>query len=186
MAGGAALADVLLGEREPGGRLPFVVPRDQADLPAFDKDATTAVYDRWFGQRLLDRDGVPAAYPLGFGLSYTSFTIGDVEVERGDADGLEVTATVTNTGGRAGGHVVQVYVTRPEQPGGERDRYLAGFARVDLAPGEREQVRIGIPLRRLARWRGPDRWEVPPGQYRLDVGASAADPDAASLPVELP
>jgi beta-glucosidase len=183
MAGGSALADVLLGEREPGGRLPCVVPRDEADLPPFDKDATTVTYDRWFGQRRLDRDGVPAAYPLGFGLSYTSFTIGDVEVTRPGDDRLEVRAAVTNTGERAGGHVVQVYATRP---GPEPERFLAGFARVEVEPGARADVRIDVPLRRLARWTGPGRWEVPPGGYSLDVGANAADPAATPHSLELP
>jgi beta-glucosidase len=177
---------VLLGEREPGGRLPCVIPRDESDLPPFDKNATTATYDRWFGQRLLDRDGVDAAYPLGFGLSYTSFAIGDVEVTRADGDRLEVRATVTNSGERPGGHVVQVYATRPQQPDGERERFLAGFARVDLAPAERAAVRIEVPLGRLARWRGPGRWEVSSGEYRVDVAGSAGDPAAVSTTVELP
>jgi beta-glucosidase len=186
MAGGAALADVLLGEREPGGRLPCVIPRDEADLPPFDKNATTATYDRWFGQRLLDRNGVAPAYPLGFGLSYTSFAIDDVEVKPPEADHLEVHATVTNTGERAGGHVVQVYVSRPQQGSDPGERFLVGFRRVDLAPGEEVDVQIDVPLRRLARWTGPGRWEVPAGEYRIDVGASAGDPATTSLPLELP
>ena len=69
--GGRALADVLLGAADPGGRLPFAVPTDPAHLPYFDKAATRIVYDRWHGQRLLDRDGHAPAFPLGFGLSYT-------------------------------------------------------------------------------------------------------------------
>jgi beta-glucosidase len=186
MAGGAALADVLLGEREPGGRLPCVLPRDEADLPAFDKNATTVTYDRWFGQRLLDRNGVEAAYPLGFGLSYTTFAIGDVEVQPGGGDRLEVRAGVTNTGERPGGHVVQVYATRPQDGSSPRERFLVGFARVDVEPGERAEVRIDVPLHRLARWRGPGRWEVPAGEYLVEVGASAADPAATSVPVRLP
>ncbi len=139
-------------------------------------------YDRWFGQRLLDRNGVEAAYPLGFGLSYTSFTIGDVEVKPPDTDRLEVRATVTNTGERPGGHVVQVYATRPGAP---PERFLAGFVRVEVEPGARADVRIDVPLRRLARWVGPGRWEVPAGEYRFDVGASAADPAATSVLLEL-
>jgi beta-glucosidase len=189
MAGGAALADVLLGEREPGGRLPCVIPRDEADLPSFDKNAATATYDRWFGQRLLDRNGVAAAYPLGFGLSYTTFAIGAVEVKRADADRLEVRATVANTGERPGGHVVQVYATRPsngEDRGDPRERFLVGFARVELEPAEQVDVRIDVPLRRLARWTGPGHWEVPAGEYRIDVGASASDSASTSLPLELP
>jgi beta-glucosidase len=188
MAGGSALADVLLGEREPGGRLPCVIPRDEADLPPFDKNATTATYDRWFGQRLLDRNGVSAAYPLGFGLSYTTFAIRAAEVKRADGDRLEVRATVANTGERSGGHVVQVYATRPTRPADQdepRERFLVGFARVELAPAERVDVLIDVPLRRLARWTGPGRWEVPVGEYAVDVGASADDPACTSVRLEL-
>jgi beta-glucosidase len=179
MEGGAALADVLLGTSEPGGRLPFAVPRDEADLPPFDKNASTVTYDRWHGQRRLDRDGRAAAYPLGFGLSYTSFALTDVSVIFVD-EALLVTATVKNTGGRHGGHIVQVYASRPVG-----ERFLAGFARVDCPPGARVPVRIEVPLQRLATRRGPDRWDIEPGDYRIDVGASAADPASVSVPVRL-
>jgi beta-glucosidase len=179
MEGGAALADILLGASEPGGRLPFAVPRAEADLPPFDKNATTVTYDRWHGQRRLDRDGKAAAYPLGFGLSYTSFRIGDVDVVV-DGEALQVNATVENTGDRPGGHVVQVYASRAPQ-----DRFLVGFARVDCPPGGRVPVRIAVPPRRLATRTGPGGWEVPPGSYRIDVGGSAADPAAVSVRVEL-
>jgi beta-glucosidase len=173
MEGGHALADVLLGASEPGGRLPFAVPEDEADLPPFDRNATAVTYDRWHGQRRLDRDGRAAAYPLGFGLSYTSFTVGDVRVVPRD-ETLEVRATVENTGDRAGGHVVQVYATRPPTLAGA-ERFLVGFTRVDAAPGERVPVRIDIPLQRLAIREGPGRWVVPPGEYRIDVGSHAGD-----------
>jgi hypothetical protein len=84
-----------LGTSEPGGRLPFVVPCNEADLPPYDKNATTVTYDRWHGQRLLDRDGKAPAYPLGFGLTYTSFTVDEVEVLLdSDAAILDVRATV--------------------------------------------------------------------------------------------
>jgi beta-glucosidase len=191
MEGGAALADVLLGTSEPGGRLPFAVPTDAADLPPFDKNATTVRYDRWHGQRRLDRDGKAAAYPLGFGLSYTSFAIEDVDlapppgVQDDDAaPAVQVRATVANTGGRPGGHVVQVYARRPHGPDGP-ERYLVGFARVEVAPGERVPVRIDVPLRRLATRQGPGRWVVPAGSYRIDVGANAADQESVSVTVEL-
>jgi beta-glucosidase len=178
MEGGSALADVLLGQREPGGRLPFAIPRDDADLPPFDRNATTVTYDRWHGQRLLDRDGKAAAYPLGFGLSYTSFAIGDVSAGvKGDA--VRVRASVANTGERAGGHVVQVYATRPAG-----DRYLVGFARVEAAPGERVPVVLDVPLRRLASRVAAGTWTVPAGAYRLDVGANAGDPVAVALELD--
>jgi beta-glucosidase len=174
MEGGAALADVLLGAAEPGGRLPFAIPRDAADLPPFDKNATAVTYDRWHGQRRLDRDGVAAAWPLGFGLSYTSFAISDVSV----SPDLEVRATVLNSGERAGGHVVQVYGRRGDE------RFLVGFARVEAGPGERVPVVIDIPRDRLSVRTGPGLWALPPGPITLDIGANAADPDAVSITVE--
>ncbi len=184
MEGGRALADVLLGRAEPGGRLPCVVPRSEADLPPFDRDATRVVYDRWHGQRRLDRDGVAAAYPLGFGLGYTTLTIGEVEV-RGADGGVTVDAVVTNTGVRDGGHVVQVYIHRPEAGGRPAERFLAGFARVGCPAGERRPVRIDVPRERLAVRHGPGDWRLLPGTYRFDVGAHAADADCTSVGLDL-
>jgi beta-glucosidase len=180
MEGGNALADVLLGRSEPGGRLPCVFPRNESDLPPFDRNATSVVYDRWYGQRLLNRDGKAAAYPLGFGLSYTTFTISDVKVDL-HAETLHVQATVENSGNRPGSHLVQVYATRSESV----ERFLVGFARTDVVPSERATVRIEVPLERLARWRGPGRWQLPAGAYRVDVGAHAADPAAISTVIEM-
>jgi beta-glucosidase len=182
MEGGAALADVLLGDREPGGRLPFAVPRDEADLPRFDKHATAVTYDRWHGQRLLDRTGTAAAYPLGYGLSYTSFALSDASAAI-DGDVLTVRVTVANTGDRPGGHVVQAYATRPDPDG--PDRFLVGFARVEVAAGERVPATIEVPLGRLAV-RAGGGWQLRPGSYRLDVAGHAADPDTLTLTVDLP
>jgi beta-glucosidase len=180
MEGGNALADVLLGRSEPGGRLPCVFPRNESDLPPFDRNATSVVYDRWYGQRLLNRDGKAAAYPLGFGLSYTTFTISDVKVDL-HAETLHVRATVENSGNRPGSHLVQVYATRSESV----ERFLVGFARTDVVPSERATVRIEIPLERLARWKGPGHWQLPSGAYRIDVGAHASDPAAISTVIEM-
>ena len=162
---------------EPGGRLPFTVPRDEADLPPFDKNATTVTYDRWHGQRLLDRHGIEAAYPLGFGLSYTSFTIDEVEVtcDR-DAEVLQIRASVENTGSRRGGQVLQVYATRPES--GERflDRVRASRHR-----GWRAGAGGG---RRAARAAGDlaGAWQLggPAGRVPHRRRASAADPASYS------
>ena len=80
MEGGHAIADVLLGDGEPGGRLPMAIPRRAADLPAVDWDANRVTYYRWWGQRKLDHDGIVAAYPFGFGLGYTTFRIDGLEL----------------------------------------------------------------------------------------------------------
>jgi beta-glucosidase len=144
MEGGAALADVLLGVAEPGGRLPCVIPRDESDLPAFERDATTVTYDAWHGQRLLDRDGKQAAYPLGFGLSYTDFAISAGHAWVHD-EVLETTTQVQNAGDRGGSHVLQLYAVQPIEGHPGVDRRLIDFARVALGPGETREVRFRTP-----------------------------------------
>ena len=183
--GGRALADVLLGEADAGGRLPFAVPREEAHLPPFDPAARKARYDLWHGQRRLDRDGIAPAFPLGFGLSYTSFSLSELEVRRGDGE-LVAEVTVANTGERPGSHVVQLY-GGPEDPGEERPRrVLVGFRRVELGPGASERLRVPLPLAALARRdTGEHRMVVDPGPYRFEAGAHAGDPDALTTLVEL-
>ncbi|MGY2081836.1 beta-glucosidase [Modestobacter sp. SYSU DS0657] len=179
MEGGPALGDVLTGAVEPAGRLPFSVPTSEEHLPFFDRDATAITYDRWHGQRLLDRLGVEAAYPHGFGLSYTSFTIGDVT-----ADGSTVTATVTNTGRRDGRHVVQVY-GRTRTGGYAGERMLVGFRSVAVPAGGSVTVEVPVSLLALARWDDDRRERVLPevGDVELQVGAHATDPQAVVLPL---
>lgn len=104
MEGGHAVADILLGDAEPGGRLPMAIPRRREDLPVVDWRAHRVRYPRLWGQRKLDHDGIEAAYPLGFGLGFTTF--GLVSGRR-RPEGVEV--QVVNTGNRRGRHVVQVY-----------------------------------------------------------------------------
>ncbi|QXG75168.1 glycoside hydrolase family 3 C-terminal domain-containing protein [Modestobacter sp. L9-4] len=177
MEGGVALADVLTGAAEPSGRLPFSVPTSEEHLPFFDVDATAITYDRWHGQRLLDRLGVEAAYPHGFGLSYTSFTIGEVT-----AAGDTVTATVTNTGDRDGRHVVQVY-GRTLTGGYAGERAVVGFAPVAVPAGGSVTVEVPVSLLALARWDADRRERVLPevSDVELEVGAHAHDPQATVL-----
>jgi beta-glucosidase len=117
---------------------------------------------------------------LGFGLSYTSWAIDNVQVTH-DSGGqaLAVRAVVGSTGQRPGTQVLQVSAPRP----GRGDRFLVGFQRVDVQPGKRRSVKIDVSLERLARRQAPRRWEVAPGTYRIDVGTDAAE--AASRPTEL-
>jgi beta-glucosidase len=179
MEGGHALADVLLGTVAPSGRLPFAIPTSSAHLPAFDPDATAITYDLWHGQWKLDRDGHTAAYPFGFGLSYTSFELRDASVS-GDGVERRVRCTVANTGARDGVEVVQVY---GGLPGSKYERpawRLLGFARVEMPAGATRTVDVDVSLRTLAvRERGA--WVVEPGRYAIDVVRYAGDPAALRL-----
>jgi beta-glucosidase len=186
MAGGHALADVLTGAGGvgPEGRLPFAVPVDEADLGPFDPDATAVTYDLWHGQGRLDRDGVAARYPLGFGLSYAPCVLERAEVEADGAGGvLRVRAVVRNPGERAGSEVVQVYARRRGSVV-ERPRRLVAFGRVAVAPGRAGGIELDVPVERL-RARVDGEWAVEEGRYELVVGRSAADPQSVLVEVEI-
>ncbi len=195
MEGGRALADVLTGAAEPGGRLPVAVPTDEAHLPFFQPVIRRIMYDRWWGQRKLDRDGRPAAYPLGFGLGYTTCTLTSLTVDpapaggaAGDVGTVAAAVTVQNTGSRAGSTVVQLYAVRDDPALADRPlRQLLGFVRVHLGPGERRRVQVTGSLRPLARRDPATRtWGILPGRYRLEAAQHSGDPAAASTGLLLP
>jgi beta-glucosidase len=182
MEGGHALADVLSGRHNPSGRLPFAVAASEDHLPFFDRDATSITYDRFHGQRLLDRLGVDAAFPHGFGLSYTSFSIDAVAVEPIAANSVRLNVTVTNSGDLDGRHVVQVYGSRSTGSyAGEL--FLCGFGVIELAAGERGELAVDVALLPLAEWDPALRDRVLPAlkDVRLEVGAFAHDPSALSV-----
>ncbi|MDQ0425411.1 glycoside hydrolase family 3 protein [Cellulomonas iranensis] len=184
-AGGHALADLLLGHEDFTGRLPYAMAADAAHLPPFDVDATRVTYDRWYGQRLLQRDGHGAAYPLGFGLSYATSTIEDVAVVDRDEDALTVHVAVLGTGDRPARVNVQVYGTRTD---GDRagERELLGFGLVDVAPGERTTAVLTAPLQPLARWdRATRTFHVPPGGLLVEAARHWGAPDAVTTSVIL-
>ncbi len=179
MEGGHALADVLTGAHNPSGRLPFSIPTSEAHLPFFDREAAAITYDRFHGQRLLDKLGVPAAFPHGFGLSYTTFAVRAVVVDSVEEGKAALTVEVANTGGRDGIHVVQVYGRSSSGPyAGEL--FLAGFAPVSVQAGSTTSVPVPVSLRPLAAWDAGERRRVlpEPGDVELEVGSHAHDPAA--------
>ncbi|MFJ3385925.1 MULTISPECIES: beta-glucosidase [unclassified Curtobacterium] len=185
---GNALADVLTGAREPGGRLPTTWPVAMADVPVLDVTPVDGKvsYDEGvhIGYRAWLRAGVTPAYPFGHGLGYTTWTIdgvaGSLVVREGDA--VIVTATVANTGARAGKQVVQVYASRATSAVDRPVRWLVGFAPVRLGAGESTEVSIEVPARAFAHWDGA--WAYEPGTFTLHVGASVVDA-AGTVDVEL-
>jgi beta-glucosidase len=183
MEGGHALADVLLGRAAPGGRLPFAIPTDAGHLPSFDPDATAVTYDLWHGQWKLDRDGEAAAFPFGFGLTYTTFALRDAALT-GDGVDRRVRCTVANTGARDGSEVVQVYAGLPDSRVERPAWRLVGFARVEVAAGGTRAVEIPISLRTLAV-RRDGRWWMEPGGYAIRIVRHAGDPAALRLDADV-
>lgn len=171
---GPGLADVVSGAIIPSARLPFSVPHDEAHLPPFDPDATSFRYDRWHGWWHLARQGTEAAFPFGYGLSYTTFELTDSQVHLTD-DAIEVRATVANTGGRAGADVVQVYAHLADPDAPPR---LVGFGRVDVPAGTTGTIEVTVPLAALASWSAEERrWRAAHGDHGIVVSRFAGDPD---------
>ncbi|RII15944.1 Thermostable beta-glucosidase B [Streptomyces sp. YIM 130001] len=172
--GGDALADVLLGAEEPGGRLPTtwgsladapvtkVTPAD-GRLP-YDEDL-------FIGYRAWDRSGATPAYPFGHGLGYTDWAYEALEVT-----GTTATVRVRNTGSRTGREVVQLYLAPSEPDASRPARRLAAFAGVTAGPGETAEVVVELPRRSFEVWdEDANSWAYKPGSYVLTAGRSSAD-----------
>ncbi len=187
MEGGHALADVLSGRQNPSGRLPFSIPTSEDHLPTFDPNATSITYDRFHGQRLLDRLGVKAAFPHGFGLSYTTFSIQYATVTEIKGTRARLHLTVQNTGDRDGRHVVQVYGRR--RSGRYRDELmLTGFGTINIKSGQTAELNVDISLMALAEWDQESKTRIAPNpsDVVLEVSSYAHDPEAIQIEVVLP
>lgn len=170
-AAGRAIADVLFGDYNPGGRLPVTFYKSVADLPPFDDYAMKGRTYRFF-------TGTPL-YPFGYGMSYTTFAYRNLRTSAAAAksgDTVTVSVDVTNTGKRAGDEVPQLYIrhlgSAVERPISD----LRGFARVALAPGETKTVSFRVPTASLAYWDTATRgWVIENERVQLGVGGSSAD-----------
>ena len=181
---GHALADVLLGDTEPGGRLPTTWPATEAGLPSTQPSDGVLSYTEGLsiGYRGYDRDGREPLFPFGSGTGYTTWSYESITVDRDPAGaigptGVAVCVEVRNTGARRGREVVQVYASRPDSAVERPVKWLAGFAAVDADPGETVNVGILIPERAFQHWSEKD-WTVEPGSFALSAG-----PSSASLPL---
>ena len=178
---GNALADVLLGDREPGGRLPTVWPAaEHGHLPSTRPVDGRLVYAESIhvGNCAYDRAQAQPAFPFGHGLGYTTWEYLDVtappHIDPGGA--VVLTVRVRNTGTRPGREVVQVYASRSGGAVERPTRWLAGFAAATADPGQEATVEVTIPPRCLARWDVRSHaWAVEEGVFHLAAGRSWGD-----------
>jgi beta-glucosidase len=199
--GAEALANILVGEVNPTGKLAITFPRSDADLPhpklilpppasEFNFAAVTEFadfmklaakglppfqihYDEGLkvGYKWYDAEKKPVLFPFGFGLSYTTYAYSGISVTPGDP--ATVSFRIMNTGKRVGTEIAQVYASLPEATG-EPPKRLVGWARVELAPGESKQVAVPVSRDRLTVYdEASDSWKLVPGTYIMRVGSSS-------------
>jgi beta-glucosidase len=200
--GGKAIAHVLFGDSDPGGRLPATFPKSEADLPTAPGGATqypgtinpeancelhTSVpcpyYEEYYsegvlmGYRWYDNQAIEPAFPFGFGLSYTQFRFSGLAIAPGTGSepSATVSVTVTNTGARTGTAVPELYLSLPSLPGvPQPPRQLKGFAKVKLAPGQSARVSMALKARSFSYWSDAvNAWRVAPGCDKVGVGSSS-------------
>lgn len=194
--GGDATAQMLLGQADPGGKLPMTFPNNltpftgyperfpgvNADGVAATSGPTTETYTEGLqmGYRWYDEQDVTPLFPFGHGLSYTSFGYSGLNAHRASDGGIDVRVTLTNTGSVAGDEVPQVYLGRPKAPlpDGVQSvpQSLAAFSRVHLLPGRSTTVRIHVAPRQLSYWStAVGNWVVATGDRPVMVGSSSRD-----------
>lgn len=184
--GGQAAANLLTGVANPGGKLAESWPIRYEDCPTSGhyRNMRNAQYREGVlvGYRYYQSAGVPVRWPFGYGLSYTTFTCTELQVEPSavraehglsNSNGLRVSVCVTNTGDRAGAEVVQLYVTPPRGGVYRPERELRGFQRMMLEPGESRTVTFSLDDRSFSVWQ--EGWRVQTGEYLIRVGTSSSD-----------
>jgi beta-glucosidase len=170
---GHAVAEVLFGDSNPGGKLPITIPRSAGHLPAFYNYKPTARRGYLF-------DDVTPLYPFGFGLSYTTFTIDNLHLDRKKIKlgaSARVSADVTNTGARSGSETVQMYIRDVFSSATRPVKELKGFRRVVLTPGEQRTVTFDITPELLKFYDANMKYTVEPGDFEIMVGNSSRDAD---------
>ena len=181
---GNSIVDILFGKTNPCGKLPISIPRSLEDTPIFrnfpgDVKTLQVHYEEGveIGYRYYDKYPEKALFPFGFGLSYTDFVIsnialGDTELVHGSS--IRLQADVKNTGGVAGKEVVQVYVAPVGSTLDRPLKTLAGFAKVELAPGESKIVTVEFSYEAAAFWdEDSNLWRVEKGEYDILAGNSS-------------
>jgi beta-glucosidase len=175
------VADLLFGVANPSGHLAETIPLRLEDTPSylnFPGEQGVVRYGEgvMVGYRHFTTVGRQVRYPFGHGLSYTTFATSDLRVDGTGPDTATVTLTVTNTGTRAGKHVVQVYVATGAGPVRRPARELRAFTKLALAPGKSREVALRLDRRAFAYYDVREGgWVVAPGRYCVQIGASAAE-----------
>lgn len=180
MEGGTAIAKALFGDIDPAGKLSFTWPKQLSDSPSHaigTEDLKNVNYKEgvFVGYRYYDTYHVKPQFPFGYGLSYATFHYSDLKLSQ-SGDDVAVTFTLTNTSGRKGTEIAQLYIAPPPGPVRRPIHGLKGFARVSLNPHEERSVRLMLHRKDFAYWdEASHGWKIPSGDYKIEIGDSSRD-----------
>lgn len=185
MEGGTAIAEILFGNVNPGGKLPYVIPFNESDLPQVNWDTTSQHYDYYHGYTKLEKEDTKPSVPYGFGLSYTNFKISSARFGV-EGDNITAQCTVENIGERQGDEVIQMYIGFKNSTIDRPVKIIRGFKRVTLNPNEKVNVVISCPIEKV-KWFNPDKndWELEHMEYEVYIGTSSADEDLIEGDIKL-
>jgi len=189
MEGGNALADILFGDANPSGKLPFVVPKSADQLPPFDNKARQVDYGYYHGYRWFEKKGLSPAFSFGFGLSYTTYKYSNLKLSAkkiNKDEKLTASVDVTNAGTMAGEEIVQLYVGYKGSAVDRPVKDLKGFSRVALAPGETRTVQLELAAKNLAYYDVAQKaWNIEAITYTVFVGPSSRQAELLSGSFEI-
>lgn len=174
MEGGTAIADIIFGKVNPGGKLPFVIGKSDSDFPQVKWNTFNQEYGYYHGYKKLNKDKKEEDYPYGFGLSYTDFEISEPEIIFTDGEKAEFSVNVKNTGNRHGSEVVQLYIGFPGSAVDRPERELRDFKRVYLDAGESREIKLSVTKNELAYY-GENGFVTEDINYTAFIGNSEKD-----------
>ena len=185
MEGGTALANIIFGKVNPSGKLPFVIPHKETDLPIVDWTTTEIKYDYYHGYAKLDKEGIEPSVPYGFGMSYTKFEYSD-EIFKVDDKNIISEVKVKNVGDLYGEEVVELYVGFKNSKLDRPIKSLKGFTRVSLEPAEEKVVQIETPIEKLSFYNDESgKYEIEDMEYEIYIGSSSSERDLLCGKIDL-
>ena len=185
MEGGNALANILFGNVNPSGKLPFTIPKDPNHLPFFKRDIEEIEYGYYHGYSLIEKENLIPAFNFGFGLSYTEYEYKNLDVSLENEE-IIAKADIANIGDVSGEEIVQLYIGFENSLVERPKKLLRGFKRVNLNPNETKNVEIKVSVKDLA-WYNPESksWEIEEIKYMVLMGSSSKKEDLLITEIKL-
>lgn len=186
MEAGRTITDILFGDFNPSGKLPITFPKKLSDSPAHKSKNTFPGSDKVFyeegifvGYRHFDKENIEPLFPFGYGLSYTTFEYGNMELNKNtlsETDPIVVSIDIKNTGQREGSEIIQLYIGEDESKIERPPKELKNFAKISLKPGETKTVEMEVKKDDLASYDvSIHDWKINPGTYTIYIGSSSRD-----------